>query len=118
MKCVLVNRHDLRSQMGIQGNQLLDYILGADVRLVADGVDQNAVKQRAMEELRAQGEKPYLIGPRAAELGVAAYAGCMLEMVEQLEEMGAAAALYPPHFCVCVFFLVCVYCVRCSFRIA
>ncbi len=91
MKCVLVNRHDLRSQMGIQGNQLLDYILGADVRLVADGVDQNAVKQRAMEELRAQGEKPYLIGPRAAELGVAAYAGCMLEMVEQLEEMGAAA---------------------------
>ena len=53
MKCVLVNRHDRRSQMGIQGNQLLGYVLGADVRLVADGVDQGKVKQQVVEELQA-----------------------------------------------------------------
>ena len=72
MKCVLVNRHDHRSLMGIQGNQLLDNILGADVRLVADGVNQEEVKNRVLEELRAQGEKPYLIG-RAG--GGAGYGG-------------------------------------------
>jgi len=91
MKCVLVNRHDRRSQMGIQGNQLLGYVLGADVRLVADGVDQGKVKQQVVEELQAQGEKPYLIGRRASVLGIVAYAGCMLETAEQLEAMDTAA---------------------------
>ena len=80
MKCVLVNRHDQRSQMGVQGNQLLDNILGADVRLVADGVNQSRVKEEVVEELKAQGETPYLIGQRAAALGVAAYVGCVLEI--------------------------------------
>ena len=91
MKCVLVNRHDQRSQMGIQGNQLLDNILGADVRLVADGVDQNGVKQQVVEELKAQGEKPYLIGRQAVVLGTVAYMGCVLEIAEQLEAMHAEA---------------------------
>ncbi len=89
MKCVLVNRHDQRSQMGIQGNQLLDHILGAEVRLVAEGVDQNGVKAQVEEELKAQGEKPYLIGRHAAVLGTVAYVGCALEIVEQLEAMDA-----------------------------
>ena len=91
MKCVLVNRHDHRSQMGIQGNQLLDNILGADVRLVVDGVNQNEVKDRVVEELMAQGEKPYLIGQRAVVLGTVAYVGCVLEIVAQLEAMDARA---------------------------
>ena len=89
MKCVLVNRHDHRSLMGIQGNQLLDNILGADVRLVADGVNQEEVKNRVLEELRAQGEKPYLIGRRAVVLGTVAYVGCVLEIAAQLEAMDA-----------------------------
>ena len=89
MKCVLVNRHDQRSLMGIQGNQLLDNILGADVRLVADGVNQEEVKNRVLEELRAQGEKPYLIGRRAVVLGTVAYVGCALEITAQLEAMDA-----------------------------
>ncbi|MDP6777862.1 MAG: pyridoxal-phosphate dependent enzyme, partial [Candidatus Latescibacteria bacterium] len=86
MKCVLVNRHDHRSQAGIQGNLLLDYILGADVRLVEDG-NQSAVKEQVAEELRRQGEVPYIIGSRAVALGTAAYAGCVLEIADQLEAM-------------------------------
>ena len=89
MKCVLVNRHDHRSLMGIQGNQLLDNILGADVRLVADGVSQEEVKRKVLDELRAQGEKPYLIGRRAVVLGTVAYVGCVLEIAAQLEAMDA-----------------------------
>ena len=88
MKCVLVNRHDHRSQAGIQGNLLLDYLLGADVRLV-DGGDPSAVKEQVAEELRGQGEVPYIIGSRAVSLGTAAYVGCVLEIVDQLEAMGA-----------------------------
>ena len=91
MKCVLVNRHDHRSQMGIQGNHLLDNILGADIRLVVDGVNQNEVKERVVEELTAQGEKPYLIGQRAVVLGTVAYVGCVLEILAQLEAMNAQA---------------------------
>ena len=91
MKCVLVNRHDQRSQMGMQGNQLLDNILGADVRLVADGMNQNQVKEEVVEELQAQGETPYLIAQRAAALGVVAYVGCVLEIAAQLEAMDLEA---------------------------
>ena len=90
MKCVLVNRHDHRSRMGIQGNLLLDYLLGADVRLV-EGGDQNDVKEQVVAELRAQGETPYLIGWRATALGTAAYAGCVLEMLDQLDGQEATA---------------------------
>lgn len=90
MKCVLVNRHDHRSQAGIQGNELLDYILGADVRLV-DGVDQNAEKERVVEELRSQGEKPFLIGRRSTVLGSVAYVGCLLEILDQQEALDATA---------------------------
>lgn len=91
LKCVLVNRYDHRSQLGMQGNELLDNVLGADVRLVPDGVDAGAVKQQVVEELRQQGETPYLIGRQSAVLGAVAYAGCVLEIAAQLDEMGARA---------------------------
>jgi 1-aminocyclopropane-1-carboxylate deaminase/D-cysteine desulfhydrase-like pyridoxal-dependent ACC family enzyme len=90
MKCVLVNRHDHRSQMGIQGNQLLDHILGAEVHLVAGG-DAGAVKEKVAQDLRRRGEVPYLIGSRAAALGAAAYTGCVLEILDQLEAVDARA---------------------------
>jgi len=76
--------------MGIQGNQLLDYILGADVHLVESG-DQNGVKERVAEELRRQGEVPYIITGRATALGAAAYVGCLLEILDQMDALGARA---------------------------
>ncbi len=93
MKCVLVNRHDHRSEMGIQGNLLLDYVLGADVHLVESG-DQNGVKEQVAEELRQQGEVPYIIGGRAVALGTAAYVGCALEILDQLDALNATADFF------------------------
>lgn len=90
LKCYLVNRHDHRSRLGIQGNLLLDYILGAEVRLV-DGVDQQRAKEQLAEELKARGHKPYIIGERAAALGAVAYVGCVVEMQEQLTALGLKA---------------------------
>lgn len=90
LKCYLVNRHDHRSRQGIQGNLLLDYILGAEVRL-ADGVDPGQAKERLAEELRAKGHKPYIIGHHAAVLGAVAYVGCALEMHEQLTDRNLQA---------------------------
>jgi D-cysteine desulfhydrase family pyridoxal phosphate-dependent enzyme len=83
MKAYLVNRLDARARAGIQGNLLLDCILGAEVRLV-EGDAQGAARERLAEELRAAGHRPYVIGHRAAVLGAVAYVGCVLEMAEQL----------------------------------
>jgi 1-aminocyclopropane-1-carboxylate deaminase/D-cysteine desulfhydrase-like pyridoxal-dependent ACC family enzyme len=77
--------------MGIQGNWLLDGLLGAEVRLVAPGVDPGEAKRRLADELRAAGHRPYLIGERAAILGAVAYAECAVEVVEQLAAIGERA---------------------------
>lgn len=93
MKAYLVNQYDRRAEMGIQGNWLLDCLLGAEVRLVAPGVDPGQVKRHLAEELRAAGHHPYVIGERAAILGAVAYAECALEVAEQLAALGARADL-------------------------
>jgi D-cysteine desulfhydrase family pyridoxal phosphate-dependent enzyme len=83
MKAYLVNRYDAKAREGIQGNLLLDCILGAEVRL-ADGPNQGAVREKLVEELRAAGRRPYVIGHHAAVLGTVAYINCVLEIAEQL----------------------------------
>lgn len=93
LQCYLVNRWDARAQMGFQGNLLLDYILGAEVRLVR-GEDQQAAKEQLAAELRQAGKRPYIIGDRASALGAAAYAGCAAETAIQLREQGAEADLF------------------------
>ena len=87
MKAYLVCRRDARSEMGIQGNQLLDHILGADVRLAAGNQQQE--KERLRDELIAEGKKPYLIGGLDQLLATAAYVNCALELQPQLEAAGA-----------------------------
>jgi D-cysteine desulfhydrase family pyridoxal phosphate-dependent enzyme len=91
LKAYLVNQYDLRAQRGIQGNWLLDCLLGAEVRLVAPGVDSGQAKRQLAEELRAAGHRPYVIGERAAILGAVAYAECAAELAEQLGAVGARA---------------------------
>src|SRR6266566_1921200 len=66
LKAYLVNQYDRRAEMGIQGNWLLDCLLGAEVRLVTPGVDAGQAKRQLAEELRAAGYHPYVIGERAA----------------------------------------------------
>src|SRR5712692_948887 len=91
LKAYLVNHYDRRAQMGIQGNWLLDCLLGAEVRLVAPGVDAGQAKRQLAEELLAAGHRPYVIGERAAILGAVAYAECAVEVAEQLATAGARA---------------------------
>jgi D-cysteine desulfhydrase family pyridoxal phosphate-dependent enzyme len=87
MQAYLVNRLDARARAGIQGNLLLDCILGAEVRLV-EGDGQGAARERLAEELRAAGRRPYVIGHRAAVLGTVAYVGCVVEIAEQIGSRG------------------------------
>jgi len=91
LKAVLV----LRGNPKIQGNLLLDYLLGAEVKIipvrdiedVADEVD------RVAEELRRKGETPYVIkGYRGYEpLAALAYLECSLELLDQLNALGTHA---------------------------
>ena len=92
LKCYLVNRYDDRARrVGIQGNYLLDFILGAEVWLVSPERLAEA-RQKLAEELRALGHRPYVLNDTEAVLGAVAYAGCVAELAEQLSE--------PPEFLV------------------
>lgn len=91
LKTVLVLAHDAKSAP-VQGNLLLDHILGAEVRLVeasGPGAELNEIKKKVAEEYRAQGYHPFVIAPPTSEtLGAVAYADCLLEMCDQLDERG------------------------------
>jgi len=71
----------------IEGNQLLDVILGAERRFVGALAmdDLNAVVNQIVEELRAADRKPYLIPVGGSSpLGASAYVGAADEIVEDL----------------------------------
>jgi len=84
MKAVIVARKDARSEV-VQGNLLLDYLLGAEVR-ITEGSRQGEVKQQVMEEFRAKGHRPYEITSHNWTLGTVAYVNCALELCDQFEE--------------------------------
>lgn len=72
----------------IQGNLLLDHLLGATWTF---SPDQPAAQRMAevAEELRAAGRRPYVIpGGGSNGLGALGYVRCALELTEQLSERG------------------------------
>ena len=82
-----------------QGNLLLDYLLGAEVHFVAASPDpklatgdqEAATVARVLEELRARGERPYLIPiGGSSPTGVLGYVAATREMVDQLFALGEA----------------------------
>lgn len=91
LKTVLVLARDANS-VPIQGNLLLDYILGAEVRLVeasGPGPGLNEIKKEVAEEYRGQGYNPFVIAPPiSTTLGAVAYADCLVETCDQLYERG------------------------------
>jgi D-cysteine desulfhydrase family pyridoxal phosphate-dependent enzyme len=73
----------------IQGNLLLDRMLGADVRIVPTGTDRAAVMEEIAAELTARGEKPYVIPVGGSNaIGAAGYLTMMLELQVQLAALG------------------------------
>jgi D-cysteine desulfhydrase family pyridoxal phosphate-dependent enzyme len=99
LDCILCLRRDARAEP-LQGNLLLDRLLGAQVRWVDCelGPELESAKAGIGEELRRQGRRPYVIGePRGRILGAVAYAATGLELLDQL----AAAGIQPEFLYAC-----------------
>lgn len=92
LKTVLVLSRDAKSTP-VQGNLLLDYVMGATIRLVeASGPALNEIKQKVGEEYRVQGYNPFVIAPpMSSTLGAVAYVDCLLEICDELSERGMGA---------------------------
>jgi D-cysteine desulfhydrase family pyridoxal phosphate-dependent enzyme len=66
-------------------NALLDRLLGAEVRYVAQRADRAPAMEAAAEELRTQGRRPYVIPIGASTpLGAAAFVHAIAEMAGQI----------------------------------
>ncbi len=87
MKCILVlNAHEDPPQM--QGNLLLDRMLGAQIHYVAGERDREPEMERIAEECRDRGEEPYVIPSGGSNpLGASAYVATIFELMGQLDDM-------------------------------
>ncbi|HET6631029.1 MAG TPA: D-cysteine desulfhydrase [Woeseiaceae bacterium] len=66
------------------GNVLLDRLLGAGLREVASGSDMTAAMEQVADELRSDGETPYIIpGGGSNPVGALGYVDCALELLAQ-----------------------------------
>lgn len=80
---------DARRGSEVQGNLLLDHLLGADVRIVPDKPARAALMAAIGEELRAAGERPYLIPTGGSvPLGALGYVAFVHELLGQLLVVG------------------------------
>jgi D-cysteine desulfhydrase family pyridoxal phosphate-dependent enzyme len=73
----------------VQGNLLLDHLLGAEVRIVPKSTDTNQEMARVAEELSGHGQVPYVIPVGGSnEIGAAGYLTMTVELREQLTAIG------------------------------
>jgi D-cysteine desulfhydrase family pyridoxal phosphate-dependent enzyme len=76
---------DARHGSEVAGNLLLDHLLGAEVRIVPDKVTRTEVMAAIGDELRAAGERPYLIPTGGSvPIGAAGYVTMVAELLGQL----------------------------------
>ena len=95
LRCVLVL--DARQGSEVAGNLLLDRLMGAEVRIVPDKAARAAAMAAIGDELREQGERPYVIPTGGSvPLGAAGYVAMVAELLPQLQAVrrGAGAALF------------------------
>ncbi len=91
LRCVLV-LNAASPDPPLQGNYLLDHLLGAEIRLIDDASEREPAMERVAEELRRRGERPYLIpGGGSNPVGASAYVAAVYEIVRQLKEAGWVA---------------------------
>ncbi len=92
MRCILVLSRSQHNEL--QGNLLLDELLGAEVRLIEPSPGYppaTAMREFAEEETR-KGHRPYLIpGGGSNGVGGMGYVQCVLEMAQQLLDAGVSA---------------------------
>ena len=80
----------------VQGNLLVNYLLGADVHFAADAKAQRAAMDELAHQVRAAGGRPYILNdnPMFDIASALAYLETTFEMLRQLEELGVE----PTHF--------------------
>jgi D-cysteine desulfhydrase family pyridoxal phosphate-dependent enzyme len=82
---------DARHGSDIAGNLLLDHLLGAEVRIVPDKAARTALMASIGAELRAAGERPYVIPTGGSvPIGAAGYVNMVAELLAQLVSCGEA----------------------------
>src|SRR5687768_15405814 len=76
---------DARHGSEVAGNLLLDHLLGAEVRIVPDKVARTELMAAIGAELRAAGERPYLIPTGGSvPIGATGYVTMVAELLGQL----------------------------------
>ena len=84
LRCILVVNGT--AQERATANALLDQLLGAEVRYVADRADRAPAMAAAAEELKRLGHTPYVIPIGASTpLGAAAFVDAIMELREQID---------------------------------
>jgi D-cysteine desulfhydrase family pyridoxal phosphate-dependent enzyme len=89
---------DARHGSDVAGNLLLDHLLRAEVRIVPDKATRTALMASIGDELRAAGERPYLIPTGGSvPIGAAGYVTMVAELLAQLASAAEAPSrLYFP----------------------
>ncbi len=76
----------------LDGNILLDHIMGADIRIVDMGIDEDPEEylQEEATKLRKKGFNPLVLGPKmsSSPLAAAAFAECAFELQKQVDHLG------------------------------
>jgi D-cysteine desulfhydrase family pyridoxal phosphate-dependent enzyme len=82
---------DARHGSDVAGNLLLDHLLGAEVRVVPDKAARTELMATIGDELRAAGERPYLIPTGGSvPIGAAGYVTMVAELLGQLVTVAEA----------------------------
>ncbi|MDE0742495.1 MAG: D-cysteine desulfhydrase [Woeseiaceae bacterium] len=69
------------------GNVFLDQLFGANIREVAKGSDMNNEMEKVANEIRNNGQIPYIIpGGGSNSIGALGYVDCVLELITQANE--------------------------------
>jgi D-cysteine desulfhydrase family pyridoxal phosphate-dependent enzyme len=94
---LVFNTYDLRPVADVQGNMILDRLLGAAWRFTKPGQTRNDCVAEVAAELTAQGHTPYVIPAGGSNgLGVLGYVKAALELAEQCRDLGVT-----PDYIVC-----------------
>ena len=102
MKPVLVLTEGPEHQRRMQGNMLLNHLLGAEVHFVGpDRIKKDAlpryhlahVMEEIAEDYRARGHRPFVLPTSSVPEAAVGYTGCAIELEDQLR----AADLRPTH---------------------
>jgi len=92
MKCTALLEHRIdtndRDYLN-SGNVLLDRLFDCAIEYRPGGTDMNAEAEAKGEQLRAAGEKPYVIpGGGSNRVGALGYVSCAQELMQQADEQG------------------------------